>query len=565
MTRKRQILTHYIIPIAIVIIGLWLLFTSKAYFRVDLTSEKRYTISESTRNLLSANEKPLHATLYLCGNLDANMLRLSHAAEDMIAEMNGYCRPRIIVNHIDPNDASSDDMRYALYTQLENRGLRGMNVTMRQRGGKMAEQIIFPWAELSSATDTVQICLMQPSGQTSGEEAVNMAIEDLEFQFADAIRILTSKNAKRVAFIEGHGEWSEEEVYDATDALSRYFYVDRGVLAHDASILDAYSAIIIAGPKTPYSESDKYIIDQYIMRGGRVLWMIDGTQTSAKMLSSNGSTPLIANDVNLSDMLFRYGVRITPSVIEDMQCAYIPVNIARPGDEPRFEPIPWFYTPLLQTSPLHPITKTIGSVRADFASGIEIVGDTLTSRKSLLLASSNASHVGFAPNAINVSDAIDVEPKEYFNNAYIPVAVGIEGQFTSIFRHRMIPDGIVGSQQISKSSETRMVVVSDADIIRNDIEQHAEGLMVVPLGFDRLTQHSYGNRDFIVNTMLYLTDDEGVMNLRNKQIELRLLNRAVTDTHRTAIIVSAITLPLVLLALFAIVYILIHRRKSIRL
>lgn len=562
MNNKKGLITTYIIPLAIVIAGVLLVATSKVFFRIDLTGEKRYSLADSTRKLLAGNDKPLDVTLYLCGDLDANLLRLSHAVEDMVYEMNNHSKERISIATFDPNSVSDDDSRYALYTRLENRGMRGMNVSVRRRKGQLSEQVIFPWAEMCSATDTVQICLMQPSGKLSGEEAVNLAIEDLEFQLADAVRILTAEATKRIAFIEGHGEWSEAEVYDATDALSRYFYVDRGTLGLDASVLDNYAAIIVAGPKTPLSETDKFIIDQYIMGGGRVLWMVDGTQMSSAMLSTKGTSPIIAHDVNLADMLFRYGVRITPSVIEDMQCAYVPVNISRPGDEPRFEPIPWFFTPLLQTSPLHPITKTIGAVRADFASGIEIVGDTVDTRKSLLLASSNASHVGFAPNAISVGAAIEVEPQQYFTNAYIPVAVAIEGKFTSIYRHRMPPEGMTASQQTDKSPETRMVVVADADIIKNEVEQHNGNLSIVPLGYDRLTYNTYGNRNFIVNTLLYLTDDEGVMELRNRRIELRLLNKATAETYRSTIMAIAVTAPILLFAIIAAIYALLHIRST---
>lgn len=562
--RRRHILHNVVLPIAIAAVAVLLIVGPRLFFRIDLTDQNRYSLADGTRQLLHQVDRPLHATLYLTGDLDANLLRLSHATADMIAEMNNYTNPRISFATVDPNDADSDEQRYQLYTSLENRGMKGMNVSLRQDGGRLSEQIIFPWMEIASPTDTIRICLMQPSGKLSGEQAVNAAIEDLEYQCSDAIRLLTSTTAKRIAFIEGHGEIDEEYVYDATEALSRYFNVDRGTIGSDASVLNAYAAIIIAGPQQPLSETDKYIIDQYIMQGGRVLWLVDGTKNSSDLLAKDGSTPIIGNDINISDMLFRYGVRVTPSVIEDMQCAYIPVNIARPGDEPQFEPIPWFFTPLLQSSPYHPVTKTVGTVRANFASGIEIVGDTTAISKTLLLASSNSSHVTFAPNAINVSDAISVEPQQYFNSAFIPVAIALEGRFTSIYNHRMPPAGVQNPTSYSHSADTKMIVVADADIIRNDIEQHREGLMVVPLGLDRLTQNTYGNRQFIVNSLLYLTDDQGVMQLRNKRLDLRLLNRATITAHRTSIITAATAIPLAIIALLAAIYLLV-RRHTFRL
>lgn len=549
-----------IIPIVVAAIAIVLIFTRFAFFRIDLTAEKRYTLSGSTKEQLKQIHEPLLLKMYLCGDLDANMLRLSKAVEEMVEEMNIKAEYPITIEKIDPNEEVDDEARYANYYKLENRGLRGMSVTKREKNGAMTEQILFPWAELCSSRDTMAISLMSASNGISGEEAVNAAVEDLEFQIIDAVRVLNRTEVKKVAFIEGHDELSEIEVYDASDALSRYFQIDRGVLGYDANVLDGYSAIIIAKPMTAYSERDKFIIDQYIMRGGRVLWLIDGARMSNDMLSEGGVSPLIKLDVNLNDILFRYGVRVTPTILEDMQCAYIPINMARPGEEARFEPIPWFFTPLLQVSPYHPITKMISPVKADFASGIELVGDT-TVRKEIILATGNASHVHFAPSQVDVSAAVQVEPEEYFNNAYIPVAVSLEGSFTSAFMHRLVPDSLNTSNIIEKSINTRMIVVADGDIIRNDIEKYNSELMLVPLGYDRVTKQTHGNKNFIINSLLYLTDDEGVMNLRNRKVELRLLNRAVVNSNRNLIIAFNTIIPLVIIALFGGVFFIIRKRK----
>lgn len=545
------------------IIVLVLIFTKTLYFRIDLTEEGRYSLSDASKDLVAEISEPLTVKLYLDGDLDANMLRLRRSTEDLVRELNMYASEQLVIENYNPNSATTDEERYAEYAELEERGLRGMSVTIRERGGKMSEQVIFPWAEVCSSRDTMAICLMQPSSQKSGEVAVNNAIADLEYLFVDAIRVLNRKEIRKVAFIEGHGELAEEYTYDASGALSRYFQVDRGVIGIDASVLDSYDAIIVAKPMTAYSESDKFIIDQYIMRGGRVLWLLDGAQMSNDMLAEGGATPLIELDVNLNDMLFRYGVRLTPTVVEDMQCAYMPVNVARPGEEPRFEPIPWFYMPLLQGSPYHPITKTLQAVKADFASGIEIVGDTAGVRKEVLLITSNASHVNMAPTEIDVMDAINIEPKEYFTTQYVPIAVALEGKFESIYKHRMAPAGVNVDKIIDKSEPTRMVVVADGDIIRNDIEQHREGLMLVPLGYDRVTRQTHGNKDFIVNAMLYLTDDEGVMQLRNRRIDLRLLNRAVVDSQRDMWTWINTLLPVVLLAIFGGIFFWIRKRKYV--
>jgi ABC-2 type transport system permease protein len=563
MSTAKFRVSHVVLWLLCVVV-IFLIFTKTLFFRLDLTEENRYSLSRASKDFVANVCEPLTVLLYLDGDFDANMLRLRRATEDMVRELNMYSSEPLTLECVNPNNATTEEERYAVYDELEGRGLRGMSVTVRSRDGKMTEQVIFPWVEVCSSCDTMAVCLMQPSAQKTGEEAVNSAIADLEYLFVDAIRVLNRREVVKVAFIEGHGELSEEFTYDASDALSRYFQVDRGVLGADASVLDDYAAIIIAKPMEKYSESDKFIIDQYIMRGGRVLWLLDGAQMSSDMLSEGGATPLVAMDVNLNDQLFRYGVRLTPTIVEDMQCAYMPINVSRPGEQPRFEPIPWFYTPLLQGSPYHPITKTLQAVKADFASGIEIVGDTVGVRKEVLLISSNASHVDVAPTEIDVMRAINVEPKEYFTTQYVPIAVALEGEFQSIYKHRMIPEGVMANGVINQSVPTRMVVVADGDIIRNDVEQHREGLMLVPLGYDRVTRQTHGNKDFVVNTMLYLTDDEGIMQLRNRRIDLRLLNRAIVESQRNVWVWINTLLPIGMLLVFGVVFLGNRKRKYVK-
>ncbi len=559
---KIEKIKSWILPVIFIALALFLITSRSCFFRLDLTAEKRHSLSPASKNLVKEMREPLKMKLYLGGDLDANMLRLRHAVEDMVDEVNLVAKYRIEIELINPSEELEDEKRYAKYQELEQRGLSGMSVTVRDARGRMTEQVIFPWAEMYTSKITIPIRLMQPSGNYSGEQIVNLALEDIEYQIIDAIRVLNAKDIKKVAFIEGHNELQEEYVYDATEALSRYFQVDRGVLGTDPTILDGYDAIIIAKPTEPFSETDKFIIDQYIMRGGRVMWLIDGARMSNENLSTGGLSPLIAYELNLHDQLFKYGVRITPSIIEDMQCGYMPVNMARAGEQPRFESIPWFYTPLLQPSPINPATKNISAVKADFASGIEVVGDTSSSvKKEFLLISSNASHITFAPAEIDVTKAVTLEPEEYFDRAYIPVAVSMQGSFPSVFTHRMVPTGIDPVDIIQNSVDTKMIVVADGDIIRNEVEVDNQQMYLVPLGYDRVTKQTHGNKDFIVNSMLYLTDDEGVMELRNRTVALRLLNRAVVESKRTQWILINTLVPIALIILLGSVYLFYRHRK----
>ncbi|MCB9071833.1 MAG: Gldg family protein, partial [Prevotellaceae bacterium] len=409
------------------------------------------------------------------------------------------------------------------------------------------------------------VCLLQPDGQRNGENGINRAIENLEFQFTDAIRILNKKKVEKIAFLEGHGELSEELVYDVSEAFSRYFQIDRGVIGLDASILDDYKAIVIAKPKKPFSESDKYIIDQYIMNGGRVLWLIDGVQIQESDLTQRGVAPMLPLDVNLQDQLFRYGVRITSTLVQDAQCAYMPMNIAKPGETPQFEPLPWFYTPLLLPSPISPITKNLMQVKADFASVLDFTSDENKVQKDLLLITSNATHVSQAPATIDLSQLLENSKQDgYFFTKYQPIAASLQGVFPSNFpsRGRMVPAGIVSEKpHRDESVPTRMIVVADGDIIRNEVENSAQGIHIIPAGYDRASHMTFGNKDFLLNALLYLTDDQDWLSLRNRTFKLHLLNKTAVNTNRHFWQWSNILLPLALLAIFGVMHFVVRRKR----
>ncbi len=551
--------------IAAAALSVWLITSRRVFFRIDMTEEGRFTIAECTREIVSAIDEPVHIDVYLGGDIDANMVRLRHAVRDLIDEFNAYAGEKITVAYIDPNDAPDEESRYAGYERLERRGLRGMSVAVRDAHGGVSQQVVFPWAEVSAHGDTVPVCLLQPGMEASGEAAVNAAMEDHEYLFADAIRILQQRDVRKIAFIEGHGELSEAETYDISAALSRYFQVDRGVLGTEDNVLDGYDAVIVASPQEKFTETEKYIIDQYVMGGGRVLWCIDGVKVSHDRMAESGVSPLMPLDLNLQDMLFRYGVRITPTVVEDLQCAYMPVNIARPGETPKFEPMPWFYAPLLQTSPYHPITKNRSAVKGEFASVIDFPGDTAGVKKSVLLVSGNATHITAAPNDIDLNRIMSVDPQEYFTTGYAPVAAVMEGRFVSAFKNRMPPQGLnVTKAKTDSSVETRMVVVGDGDVLRNDLENADGGVAIVPLGYDRMTRMTYGNKDFIISALLYLTDDIGLMELRNRTVRLRLLNKAAVMTEAQTMRWVNVLLPLAIVAAGGAAYLYLHRRRWVR-
>ena len=534
------------------------------HFRIDLTSDKRYSISDQTKNLMTKIDGNLKVTVYLDGDLNPGFQRLKKSTGELLDELSVYTDKSIEINYQNPSIASSQEQREKKYAELETAGFTATAVYEHDKEGKAIQKVIFPWIEISYKGKKVPVCLLKNIRGNSGEENLNISIENLEFEITDGIRRVVNTEVSKIAFMEGHGELSEPETYDISKSLSRYFQIDRGVLGTNAAVLDNYKVIIIAKPTKSFSESDKFIIDQYIMRGGRVLWLLDGVRVSKENLSVSGLSPAMELDVNLSDQLFRYGVRINPVLLQDVQCSSVPVNIAQSGAAPQFEPSPWYFAPLLLASPEHPVTRNITEVRSEFCSGIDVVGDNKKVNYSVLLATSDNTHILGTPTTIDLSQKLKPTDKIYFTVGYVPVAVAMEGVFESNFANRMIPKGLSNVLPVHKQSfKTRQIVVADGDIIRNEIAR--KDSITIPLGFDRYMNQQFGNKDFIQNAVLFLADDDGWMQLRNRTLKLRLLNKKITNEDRLTWQLVNVLIPIGLLLIFGIGYQIIRKRKYTKL
>ena len=551
-------------PIILILLVALVIISYFYFFRIDLTSDKRYSIADQTKNLMAKMDAPLEVTVYLDGDLNPGFQRLKKSTAELLDELSVYSDKRITVKYENPSLADSPDQREKKYLELQTRGLNPTAVYERDKEGKSIQKIIFPWIEINYKGKKVPVCLLKNILGNSGEDNLNISIENLEFEITDGIRRLVNTEVSKIAFIEGHGELSEAETYDISKSLSRYFQIDRGILASNAAVLNDYKAIIIAKPTKPFSESDKFIIDQYIMNGGRVLWLIDGVRIAKENLSTIGLSPAMELDLNLNDQLFRYGIRINPVLLQDVQCASVPVNIAPANATPQFEPTPLYFTPLLLASPEHPVSRNITEVRSEFCSGIDVVGQNKQVSYNLLLASSENTHIIGTPTTIDMSQKLKANDKTYFNVSYVPVAVAMEGNFDSDFANRMVPKGLTNTLPILKQSmKTRQIVVADGDIIRNEVS--LKDSTSIPLGFDRYTNQQFGNKDFIQNAVLYLADNDGWIQLRNRTLKLRLLNKQISSDEKTVWQVVNVLSPIILLALLGIGYQIVRKRKYTRL
>ena len=514
--------------------------------RWDMTDDRHYSLSPASKQMLRATDAPITVTLYLQGDLNAGFRRLKKATEETIEELSVYAK---ISNQ---QSAISNGVADSL-------GLSPIIIHEREQNGKTAQTTVYPYALMEYKGRKAVVSLLKNVRGRSGEENLNASIEQLEFAMMEALSLLQQTETPRVAFIEGHGEIDEAHTYDLMSALSKYFAVDRGQIANanvDTHILDAYKAIIIADPQTPFSEQEKYIIDQYIMRGGAVLWSLSGVRLSEEVLQTEGFTPVLPLNLDLTDMLFRYGVRINPALVQDMQCLPIPVNVSTDPTQTNLQPMPWTFAPLLLTSQGSPITKDLGQVMSLFVSPIDAVGGEDGIDKRVLLATSTASRVTATPGEVDLSD---MNPDaEEFRYQYVPVAVSLEGSFASAFAHRMIPDGIVSDEPIRKQSvRTRQIVMAGGSLLSNEIQKG----QALPMGYDRYSGMQFSNRDVAVNALLWLTDTEGLIRLREKTIALRLLNDRRAHDERVRVQVVSTISPILVLALIGSIVTIIRKRK----
>ncbi len=514
--------------------------------RWDLTDDRHYSLSEATKTLLKQTDAPIEVTLLLDGDLNAGFTRLKKATEELLEEMSVYSDLR-----------TSKD----LAVSKDSLGLRPIVIHEREQNGKTAQTTIYPYALISYKGRGAVVTLLKNTRGLSGEENLNNSIEQLEYAFAEALHRLQQTELPRIAIIEGHGEPDERYVWDLEQTLSQYFYVDRGAIVIpeqgvDVHLLDGYKAIIIANPQTAFSDIERFIIDQYIMRGGTVLWVVNGVRFSNDVLQSDGFTPIIPLDLGITDMLFRYGIRINPALVQDLQCLTIPVNVSDDPETPNLQPLPWTYAPLLLTSNSSPITRNTGQVMSTFVSPIDAVGGEDGIDKRVLLATSTATRVTATPGEVNLND---LQPDlEAFRYQYVPVAVSLEGTFNSAFAHRMMPDSIVSDEPIRKQSvATRQVVVGSGSIIMNEVERN----QVLPMGYDRYNQIQFSNRDFIANVLLWLTDSEGLIQLREKTVALRLLNDKRAHDERARVQTISTISPIAILVLIGGVIWIIRKRK----
>lgn len=550
----------FFITIAGIILTAWVLSLSR--IRLDLTEDKRYTLSDQSVKVLKGIKNDIYIQVYLDGEMQIPLKRLKRSVQEMLEEFRIASDRKITFQFINPSASGDEEQREAIFQVLYNKGLIPVRAHYTDDAGGTSQRLVFPGMIINYDGIEVPVNFLKNNQALSYEQNILHSIEGLEYEMIQTIATVSSDTIHKVAFLEGHGELSEVEVADITLNLSKYFTIDRGVINGIHGILDQYSAVIIAAPDEQFSEADKFVIDQYIMNGGKVLWLLEQVYVNRDSLSF-GETAGFYYPLNIEDQLFRYGARINPEIIQDMMdCMLIRLSVTAGGGQRQIVPAPWIYYPLLSPNQQHPVTRNLNKVKGEFVNTIDTVGMDKSIKKTILLHTSDYSRTIAPPMFIKLQEAETVPDAKEFNKSRLTAAVLLEGVFSSAFRNRM-PGAFLGESNIQVSNEslpTRMIVIADGDIIRNEVQRSGSTEIPLPLGQDKYTGQLFGNRDFLLNCVNYLVDQNDLMQLRSREMKLRLLDRAKIKDQRIFWQVLNVMAPVILVILSGLIYHLIRVR-----
>lgn len=559
--RRQNILQLALSLVAIILINL---ISNFVFHRIDLTAEKRYSLSPVTKDLIKNLDDIVYFKVYLDGEFPAGFKRLRNETREMLDELRSYS-DNIQYEFIDPTAIKDKKDRNNLYRSLSSKGLEPTELQVRKDDGT-SQQVIFPGALVSYKGTEIPMQLLISQVNTAPEVVLNNSIQGLEYNISTTIRKLSRALNMKIAFIEGQGELKAPEVADITHSLSEYYEVERvaingqinALTEHDTKdstkvqIRNKFAAIIIAKPDSAFNEKDKFIIDQYIMHGGKVLWLIDPVAASMdSSLQNTGETMGLTQDLKLQDQLFHYGARLNNNLVMDLSACPIPIKTGQIGNQPQFEFFPWYFFPIISPHSNHPIVNNLNSVRGEFMSTIDTIA-VAGVKQTILLTTSDYSRIINTPALISLRYLKKKPDPRAFTGPPAAVAVLLEGKFPSLYQRRMPPEitdnpafGFMG-----ESKPTKMIVISDGDVIHNyfDIKRGVP----MPLGYDRYTRQTFGNSDLIMNAINYLCDDSGLISVRSRELKLRLLDGTRTEKDKLMLQVINSVLPILLVVLFGI-------------
>ncbi len=566
-----QLITVLVVIMAVNIIG------SYIFTRFDLTNEKRYTLSNETQQLLKEIDDIVYFRVYLDGEFPAGFKRLRRETKELLDEFRAYNK-NIEYEFINPSSSEDPQERNATYQLLMEQGLSPTNLQVKTKSG-LETQMIFPSALVTYRNNQLPIELLDAQLNVPPEASLNNSIQNLEFKFAEVINSLIKNVKPRIAFIEGHGELDDMDTYDISLSLQDNYIVNRveidgqinslvnrtltDSLRNNYEISPAYAAIIIAKPDSIFSAKDKFIIDQYIMYGGKVLWLIDPVVADMDSIQTREQTVSIENNLDLQAQLFTYGAKLNNDLILDLNAMPIPIRTGQIGGQAQIDFFPWYFFPVVTPTSAHPIVKNLNSIKTQFVSSLDTTSEKGI-KKTILLRTSDYSRVEPVPGLISLS-LLRQEPNPMdYPGPPRPIAILLEGRFKSDFRNRL-PQTVLNSKEIGFkeiSEPTSMIVVSDGDIIKNQF--HIPQGYPLPLGYDQFTRETFGNKEFIMNALNYLTDGPGLISLRSREMKLRLLDKTKISSQRTMWQFINIAGPVLIVVITGLILVWLRRRKYTR-
>ena len=547
----------FIIAILLIINGIGNTF----FYRFDLTQDHRYTLSKTSLNILKEVKEPLIVDVFLKGQFPGEFKKLQTETQQILEEFKAYNK-NITFQFVNPIE--NEEERDTIMQSFLERGLTPVNVTVDDKG-KQTQEVVFPWAIATYQGKSTKVPLLKNVMGASTAEKVVSSVQHLEYAFANAFNTVAKAKEKKIAVIKGNGEMHDLLMADFIKQVRENYFIGTFTLDSVAKkpneslkYLKKYDLAIIAKPTEKFSDEEKLVLDQFIINGGKTLWLVDQVNIEMDSLyNDSGATLAFPFDLNLNDMFFKYGFRINPTLVKDVM-APIALATGEQGSATQYTQYPWFYSPLIYPASKNPIVTNVDALKFEFANGIEVLKNDI--KKTVLLQSSPYSKLIGTPVEVNLNMVSErPEQGEFKNTGNIPMAVLLEGKFHSVYQNRVMPFQEKTFQAVGK--DNKMIVISDGDLIRNQLDKNFQPL---ELGYDKWTNKLYGNKEFLMNCVNYLLDDSGLINIRSKEVNLPLLDKEKVYNSYTQTQWITVGLPIVVLAIFGFVFTFLRKRKYSR-
>jgi len=556
MENKKSNLKVLLTTIAVLVV---LNFAGNFFFkRFDLTADSRYTLSETSLNIIKEVKEPLYVDVFLEGNFPGEFKKLQTETQQLLEEFKAY-NSNIIFQFVNPLE--NEDEREAVMQSFYERGLTPLNVTLDEKG-KQTQEVVFPWAVVTYGNKSTKVPLLKNMMGASTAEKVVSSVQHLEYAFANGFNTIVKTKEKKIAVIKGNGELHDVLIADFVKSVRENYYIGTFTLdsvskspQNSLKALKKYDLAVIAKPTEAFSDEEKQVLDQFIINGGKTLWLVDQVAMEMDSLMQTGENLAYPKDLNLNDMFFKYGLRIKPDLIKDLQATPIALATGQQGSASQYTQYPWLYSPAVYSDSKHPVVSNLDVLKFEFTNPIEVLKNDI--EKTVLLSSSKYSKVVGTPVEVNLNMVAEKpDMNEYKGAIAVPLAVLLEGKFHSVYENRVLPFKEDSFAPIGKNN--KMIVISDGDLIKNQLDKEYQPL---ELGYDKWTNNLYANKEFLMNCVNYLLDDNGLINIRSKEVDLPILDKEKVYEEYTFSQIITVGVPIIILLIFGLVFTFLRKRK----